>query len=459
MLRSLASMTNPRETYPPGVSCFIDTERTDVDAAMAFYGGLFGWTYEERHAAGRAALRAGPARRARRGRDRRGVQRRAGGVEHLHQRRERGRDRARRSRPRAGRSLLAPFDFGTAGRMAVFADPEGAAFRVWQAGEAGGARARQRARARGTGATSRRATSTPRRRSTRRSSAGSTRTSTSAPGAATMIRVPGYGEHLEALNPGTLARHKEDGAPEGFSDAIGWMQRPSNPDGPARWAVTFTVADADETAARTAELGGTVLAEPFDVPYSRMTVIRDPEGATLHARPVQAARLRAESARGARGGRVAATRRGAARPASGQRVTSARAVRGVADARAWAVWRRRLGRARTAARRAASAMRSRVAGRLRADGGAAARIPADRCAGAAPRRRANPLVRGAWDGRVHACPRLPQAHARPADRRGHLVRAHADAGGAVAAVLRREFDTSPAWATWLVTSFLVSSRC
>jgi len=40
-------MTNPRETYPAGVSCFIDTERTDVDAAMTFYGGLFGWSYKE----------------------------------------------------------------------------------------------------------------------------------------------------------------------------------------------------------------------------------------------------------------------------------------------------------------------------------------------------------------------------------------------------------------------------
>src|SRR6478672_12529180 len=31
-------------TYPPGVSCWIDTEQPDVDAAAAFYGGLFGWT-------------------------------------------------------------------------------------------------------------------------------------------------------------------------------------------------------------------------------------------------------------------------------------------------------------------------------------------------------------------------------------------------------------------------------
>ena len=53
MLRSLALMT-PRETYPPGVTCFVDTERTDVDAAMAFYGGLFGWSFEERDAGRRA---------------------------------------------------------------------------------------------------------------------------------------------------------------------------------------------------------------------------------------------------------------------------------------------------------------------------------------------------------------------------------------------------------------------
>ena len=37
----------PRETYPPGVTCFIDTEREDVDAAAAFYGGLFGWSFDD----------------------------------------------------------------------------------------------------------------------------------------------------------------------------------------------------------------------------------------------------------------------------------------------------------------------------------------------------------------------------------------------------------------------------
>jgi hypothetical protein len=39
---------------------------------------------------------------------------------------------------------------------------------------------------------------------------------------------------------------------------------------------------ADELRAeRVARLGGTALVEPFDVPYSRMAVVRDPQGAVF----------------------------------------------------------------------------------------------------------------------------------------------------------------------------------
>src|SRR5690349_12041937 len=33
-------------TYPPGVPSWIDLTAGDLDAAQAFYGDLFGWTYE-----------------------------------------------------------------------------------------------------------------------------------------------------------------------------------------------------------------------------------------------------------------------------------------------------------------------------------------------------------------------------------------------------------------------------
>ena len=37
---------NETRTYPEGVPSWIDIEQPDLDAAKAFYGGLFGWTFE-----------------------------------------------------------------------------------------------------------------------------------------------------------------------------------------------------------------------------------------------------------------------------------------------------------------------------------------------------------------------------------------------------------------------------
>jgi uncharacterized protein len=39
-------------TYPAGVPSWVDTEQPDVDAAVRFYGGLFGWEFEEALAPG-----------------------------------------------------------------------------------------------------------------------------------------------------------------------------------------------------------------------------------------------------------------------------------------------------------------------------------------------------------------------------------------------------------------------
>ena len=52
---------------------------------------------------------------------------------------------------------------------------------------------------------------------------------------------------------------------------------------PAQWGVTFAVDDADATAERATELGGEVLVPPLDAPWVRMTVLRDPQGATFTA--------------------------------------------------------------------------------------------------------------------------------------------------------------------------------
>ena len=54
-------------------------------------------------------------------------------------------------------------------------------------------------------------------------------------------------------------------------------------DTPSHWGVTFSTDDADATAAKATHLGGTVLVAPVDAPYSRLTVLRDPQGATFSA--------------------------------------------------------------------------------------------------------------------------------------------------------------------------------
>ena len=36
-----------RDRYIPGVPCAVDTSHPDPEAAVGFYGGLFGWEFED----------------------------------------------------------------------------------------------------------------------------------------------------------------------------------------------------------------------------------------------------------------------------------------------------------------------------------------------------------------------------------------------------------------------------
>jgi predicted enzyme related to lactoylglutathione lyase len=75
------------------------------------------------------------------------------------------------------------------------------------------------------------------------------------------------------------------GAPDGFIDVVAALTPIAGDDTgtPAHWGVTFAVEDADATAAKARELGGVVVAGPFDAPWVRMAVIQDPQGATFTA--------------------------------------------------------------------------------------------------------------------------------------------------------------------------------
>jgi uncharacterized protein len=188
---------------------------------------------------------------------------------------------ASKVRDAGGQALMEPFDVMDSGRMAVFADPEGAAFSVWQAREQKGAQVVNEAGSlnfNGLG----------------------TRDVTGAKafygavfgwqtmtvgGGAEMWTLPGYGDHLEERTPGLREQMAGMGGPAGFEDVVASINpiADDQPDIPAHWSVTFATDDADATAAKAAELGGKLIAEPFDAPWVRMTVIADPQGATLIA--------------------------------------------------------------------------------------------------------------------------------------------------------------------------------
>ena len=100
-----------------------------------------------------------------------------------------------------------------------------------------------------------------------------------------MWTLPGYGDHLERDDPDLRKRMAEVGAVAGFEDVVASINpiADAQPEVPAHWGVTFAVDNADATARRATELGGTVVVPPFDAPWVRMTVLTDPQGATFIA--------------------------------------------------------------------------------------------------------------------------------------------------------------------------------
>jgi predicted enzyme related to lactoylglutathione lyase len=159
---------------------------------------------------------------------------------------------------RGGTVLLPPGDVGPMGRLAIAADPTGAVFGIWQHGvhigagvvnEPGGL------------------------------SWEDLRTTDPAAAQAFYADVFGWEfRPLAAAGPDYATFHVPgDDAPMG---GLGGMM--GAPEGtPSHWLVYFGVADADAAAAAAEAHGGAVPAPPFDTPFGRMGVLRDPAGAVF----------------------------------------------------------------------------------------------------------------------------------------------------------------------------------
>ena len=164
--------------------------------------------------------------------------------------------------------------------MAVLADPEGAVFNVWQAkGHKGAQVVNEHGALNFNGL----ATRDPDGAKAFYGAVFGWRCSTCRP--VRCGRLPGYGDHLEENTPGLREQMAGMGAPEGFIDVVAALNpiAAGDSDTPPHWSVTFGVDDADATAAKARELGGEVIAGPVDAPWTRMAVIKDPQGATFVA--------------------------------------------------------------------------------------------------------------------------------------------------------------------------------
>ncbi|WP_382304667.1 VOC family protein [Herbiconiux sp. UC225_62] len=268
-------MTSEPRTYPAGVSCWIDTEQPDPEAAAEFYGSLFGWTFEnamppdapgvyliaqlDGHdvAAIGSAEPEGVA-----------VWNTYFAVDDV--------DAVAPEVVRAGGFVVTdPVDAGPGGRMAGCRDSEGAEFRLWQARRRLGAQVVNVPGA--WNFSNLRTGDIPAAKSFyerlfgwRYLDLGET--------VEAMIAVDGYGRHLaDTVDPEIYER--QAGAPEGFADVIGAVQSTVGAEQP-HWQVVISVADRDAAATRAEALGASILSTD-DTPWSSLATLEDPQGATL----------------------------------------------------------------------------------------------------------------------------------------------------------------------------------
>jgi uncharacterized protein len=270
--------------YPAGVPCWIETEQPEPKEAVNFYEGVFGWEFEDVA----TANMPGPYYIGRlRGKDVAAVVPQSSGAPDTAQWIsyvcvDNADETAGKATQAGGAVVAHPSDVGDAGRKAVLADPAGAVFSVWQAKDHKGSTLVNEP---GTWNSSELHTRDPEESKDfyRAVFGWEVRSVDFGSGDFFWFALPGYGAYLLENDPELRGRLEEDSAPEGFEDAVAWFVPTTDDDTPPHWSNTFSVDDADETARKAAELGATVVAEPFDAPYVRMTVIRDPQGAMFTA--------------------------------------------------------------------------------------------------------------------------------------------------------------------------------
>lgn len=249
-----------RTSYAPGTPCWVDLGSPDLDASVEFYAALFDWDVP----ASENVEQTGGYRRATKG---------GADVVGMMPLMQEGQPPAWSTyvsvadanataaavSEAGGTTIAEPMDVMGLGAMAIFADPAGAVFGIWQPG--------------------------------------------TFPGAG-LVNEPG------ALSWNELNTRDVDGAKAFYSAVFGWtfedndmgeagqyttiglgedmvggilnMDERGVPEQvPAHWQVYFAVEDTDAAVAQVTERGGSVMVPPMEVPAGRFSILLDPHGASF----------------------------------------------------------------------------------------------------------------------------------------------------------------------------------
>lgn len=243
--------------YEPGTPSWVDLGTPDPAGAAAFYGALFGWEVKDQgpDAGGyrMAFLRGKPVAGI-------GPQQQPDvppwWTSYLTV--SDADATAKVVREAGGQVFMEPTDVLTAGRMAVFADPTGAVFAVWQPGDHIGA-----------GLVTEPGTLCWNELTTRQPDAA----------VAFYRAVFGWTADAQPMGPLTYTQWHRGGTVVGGMMPMEGDSWPAEI--PSHWMVYFAVEDTDAAAAKVTELGGMVSVPPTDIPPGRLAVVNDPHGAVF----------------------------------------------------------------------------------------------------------------------------------------------------------------------------------
>ena len=249
-------------TYAPGTPCWVDLGSPDIDASIDFYGALFGWDVPESE---NAEQTGGYRLATLRGNS-------TGGMMPLMQEGqppawstyvsvEDADATAEKVKQAGGQVIAEPMDVLELGRMAVFSDPTGAVFGVWQPGSFAGAEL----------------VNEPNTFSWNE-------LNTRDPDAAKSFYGTVFGWTARDMDMGEAGNYttlRLAGAAED-DDSIGGLldMRGRVPEEvPPHWLTYFTVDDLDATLERTKGAGGSTIFGPMEMQMGRLAVLADPQGA------------------------------------------------------------------------------------------------------------------------------------------------------------------------------------